>query len=74
MVTTGGLSPDSRPTLLPAGIKTSPLKMTSAVTSAWWFVTLKVEWSGGRGTLQSDAGEGLNRYIRQYDILRVSAP
>jgi len=25
--------------------------MTSAVTSAWWFVTLKVEWSGGRGVL-----------------------
>lgn len=20
-------------------------------TSAWWFVTLKVEWSGGRGAL-----------------------
>lgn len=34
-----------------AGIKTSLLKMTSAVTSAWWFVTLKVEWSGGRGAL-----------------------
>lgn len=23
-----------------------------ALTSAWWFVTLKVEWSGGRGALK----------------------
>jgi len=45
------LSPDSRLRLFPAGITTSALKMTRVATSAWWFVTLKVEGSGGRGAL-----------------------
>jgi hypothetical protein len=35
------------------------LKMTRAVTSAWWFVTLKVEWSGGRGALNRMPVKGL---------------
>jgi len=33
--------------------------MTSAATSAWWFVTLKVEWSGGRGALNLMPVKGL---------------
>jgi hypothetical protein len=48
------------------------LKMTRAVTSAWWFVTLKVEWSGA-WCFEPDAGEGLNRYIRKSGILRASS-
>jgi hypothetical protein len=35
------------------------LKTTRAVTSAWWFVTLKVEWSGGRGALNRMPVKGL---------------
>lgn len=44
---------------VPSGIKTSLLKTTTVATSAWWFVTLKVEWSGGRGALNRMPVKGL---------------
>ena len=38
-----------------------------------WFVTLKVEWSGGRGVLNRMPVKDLTIYIRQYGILRASS-